>query len=193
VRRTAVLLLPAALAACKVEPTPRSFYNHRDPAVVELQESEGEIRTRVMGFVAALNRGDTTAALEAMNPAELVQVMGPAAEDSLARMGPVGLRAALAGVRHPGDGVARTPNLRVSATQTTGWFATYVEILPLSAEAGPAERLRLSGVFSRERGEWRLVQVHLSQPPLPPAVPDSAVTDSAAPPPNPDAAPEGDG
>ena len=57
-RQLLLLLIVAASAACKAEPTPRSFYNHRDPAVVELQESEGEIRTRVINFVAAINRGD---------------------------------------------------------------------------------------------------------------------------------------
>lgn len=186
-RRIAVLLLPA-LAACKVEPTPRSFYNHRDPAVVELQESEGEIRTRVIGFVAALNRGDTAAALEAMNPAELVQVIGPEAADSMPLLGATGLRQAMASVRRPADGVARTPNLRVSATQDMGWFATHVEMLPVRVDGGPAERLRLSGVFSRDRGEWRLVQTHLSQPPLPA---DSAATDSAGPPPSPPAEEDG--
>jgi hypothetical protein len=177
VRRIALFLLPAALAACKVEPTPRHIYNHRDPALVELQESEGEIRTRVVNFVSAFNRGDMTEAVQTMNPAEGLQVMGPTPGDSLSRLGPAGLMAALAELRRPAQGLARTPGLQVSAGQTMGWFAAYVEILPTDTSR-TTERLRVSGVFARERGEWRLVQAHLAQGALPMASPPSP--DSAA-------------
>lgn len=174
--RRSLLLLPLALAACKVEPTPRSFYNHRDPAVVELQESEGEIRTRVINFVGALNRGDSAGAREVMNAMEMAQVMGPA-DDSLAGLGSAGLSAAIAALRPSAAGVARTPDLRVSATQAMGWFATHVEMLPVAGDSASLERMRLSGVFVRERGEWRLMQIHLYQRPAADsaaAAPDSA-------------------
>ena len=189
-RRLLLLLIVAGSAACKAEPTPRSFYNHRDPAVVELQESEGEIRTRVINFVAAINRGDTAAALEAMNPAEVAQVMGPTPGDSMPRFGAAGLRDAFAALRAPALSVARTPDLRVSASQTKGWFASHVELLP--AGAGQRARLRLSGVFVRDRGDWRLVQIHLVQPPADSVAADSAATDSTQPSPASDEAPAED-
>jgi hypothetical protein len=176
VRLRPILLLPLALAACKVEPTPRTFYNHRNPAGVELEESAGEVRARVTRFAGALVRGDSAQAMEAMNPAELVQVLGPADGDSMSAVGPAGLLRAIGRVRRPAGGVARAPDLHVSTSQTMGWFSTHVEMIPVAAE-GRAERLRLSGVFARDRGDWRLVEAHFSQP-APPA--DSVAADSSA-------------
>jgi hypothetical protein len=174
VRPKLLLLVPLALAGCKAEPTPRSFYNHRDPAVVELQESEGEIRSRVSRFVAALSAGSGSRAMEAMNPSDQLRVMGPSDADSVAVFGRDGLLRAVAAVRRPPNGLARTTDLRVSSSQAMAWFATHVVILPVTTEGRP-ERLRLSGVFVLDRGDWRLVEAHLSQPALPV---DSAATDS---------------
>jgi hypothetical protein len=186
VRPRLLLLLTVALAACKAEPTPRSFYNHRDPAVVELQESEGEVRSRVNRFVSAMSLGDGARAVEAINPSDQLRVMGPGDADSVPAMGAGGLLRALDEVRRPPNGLARTTDLRVSSSQTMAWFATHVVILPVTTE-GRSERLRLSGVFVRDRGDWRLLEAHLSQPALPPP-PDSSA--SAAPETNPDSSAE---
>jgi hypothetical protein len=107
-----------------------------------------------------------------------------AAGDSLGGVGAPALIAAVAEARPEAVGVARTPDLRVSATQTMGWFATHVEMLPVAGGVAQPERLRLSGVFVRERGDWRLIQAHLSRV----ARPDSAAarSDSATAPSNPD-------
>jgi hypothetical protein len=176
VRVTPLVLLPLLLSACKVEPTPRTFYNHRDPAVVERQEGEGEIRSRVTRFVAALNRGDSAAAVEAVNPSEQLQVMGPTQADSMAGLGATGLLHAIGELRLPSGGVARTPDLRVASGQSSGWFATHVVVLPMTS-GGTPERFRLSGVFAEDRGEWRLVEVHLAQGSAP-ASPDSTAAPS---------------
>jgi hypothetical protein len=167
-------MLPLIAAACKVEPTPRSFYNHRNPAVVEMDESSGEIRARVIRFVTALNRGDSIEAMEAMNPSEVVQVLGPSDADSMAGVGRAALMSAMSRIRRPSGGIARAPDLRVGAGQAMGWFSTNVVLLPVTG-SGDAERLRLSGVFTRDRGDWRLVEAHLSQPGITPPA-DSAVS-----------------
>jgi hypothetical protein len=62
--------------------------------------------------------------------------------------------------------VARTPDLRVeSGTRegALGWFATHLEVLPVVGAGGEPQWLRVSGVFARREGEWRLLQLHLSR------------------------------
>jgi SnoaL-like domain len=89
--------------------------------------------------------------------------------------------AALALVRGPVPAVARTPDLRVevSSEGLVGWFSTHVELLPTDQPLQNAVQMRASGVFRRDRGEWRLLQIQLSRPhETPPPEP----ADSATPP-----------
>lgn len=169
-----------ALSACKVERTPRDFYTERDPGVVEQQESAGEIRGRVRSFAESLGRGDRADAVEALAPVDLAQVIGADVNSNLTRIGPAGLRSALDSMALPGPSVARTPDLavQVGLREGMGWFSTHVELLPASAR--PPVRLRLTGVFTRDRGEWRLAQMHLSRPWTPPAPADPADADTTA-------------
>jgi hypothetical protein len=180
-RAPAVAAALLALAACKVERTPQEYLDPRDPAAVERREAEQELALRVGAFREALARGDRNAAVGALVPAPETHVMGVDFNDGRPRFGPVGVAEALRDLRLPTGAVARTPDLRVeSGTRegAVGWFATHLEILPVVGAGGQPEWLRVSGVFSRREGEWRLVELHLSRAQMPPAQPDSASRDS---------------
>ncbi|HEX6748402.1 MAG TPA: nuclear transport factor 2 family protein [Longimicrobium sp.] len=179
-------LFPAAaaallsLAACdlvKVERTPRGFYTQRDPARIDQQEAASEIRARVRNFAEELGRGNRTRAITAINPTEDVLVIGSDASGGVARIGVRGLAEALDSVAVPAPSVARTPDLRVEVglREQTGWFSTPIQFIAPGA-AGPEQWLRASGVFSQDRGDWKLVQIHLSRPWV---APDTTRADSA--------------
>ncbi len=186
VRRLAALLVLPALAACKVERTPPALLTHRDPAVVEAQEDARELRARVLNFAVELSRGDRQEAVQVLVPHPMVYVFGTGAHGGLVGIGPNDLAAAVEEMRAgaAGPSLFRTPDLRVESDGDLGWFSTHVERI-----GTVPERMRMSGVFAREEGAWRLVQLHLSRPfteprPEPPAPrpsPDSAAdADSAA-------------
>jgi SnoaL-like domain len=202
VRRIALALLALpALAACKVERTSDSFYDRRDPAVVERQDAEDEIRARVRNFAEELGRGDTAAAVQALQPVRLAHVIGPDGNRGLVHFGPAGVSAALGPVAGVAPAVARTPDLRVTVElrEGVGWFATHLELLPAGPPAREVARLRMTGVFERDRGTWHLVQMHVSAPQAPPPAPadtaagDSATAGSPGPSPGAGAAPAGAG
>ncbi|MFL5539939.1 MAG: nuclear transport factor 2 family protein [Longimicrobiaceae bacterium] len=180
---TAALSLLLALQACdwvKVERTPSSFYTQRDPARVDQRDDSQELRARVRNFADELARGHRDRALTALNPGEGVLVIGPAEGIGVAQIGVAGLAAALdsAGITTPA--VVRTPDLRVEVAlrERTGWFSAPIQFMTMRSGA-PAQWLRVSGVFAQERGEWKLVEIHLSRPWAPPA-PAPAPADSAA-------------
>ena len=186
-RRTpaAVAVLALALSACdlvKVERTPREFYTQRDPARVDPQEDTRELRARLRNFADELSHGNRGRALTALNPAEDVLVIGAMEGDGVARIGVRGLAAALDSAGVPVPTVARTPDLRVqvASRETTGWFSAPIQFLTLTGGA-PPQWLRVSGVFGKQQGEWKLVEIHLSRPwaPPAPAPADSAANDSA--------------
>jgi hypothetical protein len=201
VHRTALVAALLALAACSVERTPQEYLDPRDPAVVERRESEEELAARVGAFREALARGDRADAVAALIPAADAHVMGVQFNDGRPRFGPPGIADALQTLRLPTGAVARTPDLRVQAATREGglgWFATHLELLPVVAGGGEAQWLRVSGVFMRREGEWRLLQLHLSKAEAPAPTPaDSADTatarDSAPPSPAAAAAPPAGG
>ncbi len=161
-----------ALAGCKVERTPPELYNHADPAVVDRQEAADEIRTRVRVFADALGRGERADAIAALAPDELASVVGVDDNGGMARLGPAGIDSALGQLAIAAPVLVRTPDLRVGTTVGMGWFATHLQVLSPSAATDP-KLLRMTGVFARERGEWRLVEAHISRPgdPAPATVP----------------------
>jgi hypothetical protein len=184
VRRRPPALLAAllALAACdwvKVERTPSQFYSQRDPARVDQRDDSRELRARVRNFADELAGGHRDRAAAALNPSEGVLVIGTEEGSGVARIGVRGLAAALdsAGISTPA--VARTPDLRVEVglRESTGWFSAPIQFMTLAAGSVP-QWLRVSGVFAQQKGEWKLVEIHLSRPR---AAADAAQTDSAAP------------
>lgn len=178
---TAALL---SLAACKVDRTPPEFYSHPDPAVVDRQEAADEIRTRVRVFAEAVGRMESAEAVQALAPDSMAAVVGVDDNNGMVRFGAPGLSAAVAGLAITSPTIVRTPDLRVSASQGMGWFSTHLQLLSTSSATAPV-LLRMSGVFVRERGEWRLAEAHISRPgtatpaALPPA-PSPAAADSGA-------------
>lgn len=190
--------LLGTLAACKVEPTPREFYTQRAPGVVERQEGVDEMRARVSNFAAGLARGDRAGAVQALSPIPLAEVVGIDANRGVQRFGAAGLAQALMEIDVPAPAVARLPDLRVGVSEQgqVGWFSSHLELLPTTLPIQDAVQLRVTGVFQRNRGEWRLSQVHVSRP-RPPASaaprPGAAATDSpSAPPPPPSPPPSGE-
>lgn len=176
---TAALL---SLAACKVDRTPPEFYSHPDPAVVDRQEAADEIRTRVRVFAESVGRMETGEAVQALAPDSMATVVGVDDNGGMARLGAPGLSAAVAGLDITSPTIVRTPDLRVGASQGMGWFSTHLQLLSTSAATAPV-LLRMSGVFVRERGEWRLAEAHISRP--------GTATPASAPPPSPAAADSG--
>jgi hypothetical protein len=174
----AALLL---LAACKVERTPDDVLNPRDPSQVERRDAEQDIAARLGAFLQAANRGNPRDAVEALLPLGDAHVIGVDGNDGHPRFGADGLAAALREITIPPNAIARTPDLRVQADPRQGlaWFAGHVEWFP--AAEGQPRLLRMSGVFGRREGDWRLVEIHFSRPEArpAPAARDSAGADSA--------------
>lgn len=162
----AAVALLATLSACdlvKVERTPRQFYTQRDPAAVASQEDAQELRARLRNFADELSHGNRGRALTALNPSDEVLVIGAMEGNGVARIGMLGLAAALDSAGIPVPTVARAPDLRVQlATRETAWFSAPIQFLSTSGTE-PPRWLRVSGVFAQQQGEWRLVQIHLSR------------------------------
>lgn len=176
------LALSAALllSACEIERTPPRYYSHRVPAETEIALAEEELRARVGAFGQALERGDPDAALLALAPAPELYLVGPGAEEVAA--GPAGaaeLLGALFGEEPPALEV-REVRVTLGPRARVAWVAGFLRVRdPAGGEDG---LLRITGVYLRVRGEWRLVQAHLSRPPTPPAeAPPGSPPDSLAP------------
>lgn len=171
------------LAACKIERTPRQFYSQRDPAAAERELFTAELTDRVAAVGPALDRRDAGAALFALAPAPDVHVIGP--DGGPPAVGPEGLAAVLGAVADTAPAAVSLHDVRVALgpRAQTAWFSAGVEVLrPAAPEAqAAADTLRLSGVYQRTRGEWRLMQAHLSRALTPPAAPPPAPADSAPP------------
>ncbi len=170
------------LSACKVERTPDTYLSDRRPARVEEEQARAELRTRVGAFREALNRGDADAAVAALSPTATAVVYGAEDAPGAADTGPAALAAAVRQMAVGREGATRTPDLQVEVGLPAGlgWFTTHLDVLPGDAAELP-ERMRLSGVFRRQKGAWGLVQLHLSRatpPPAPPAA-TSPAADSA--------------
>ncbi|HEV2148589.1 MAG TPA: nuclear transport factor 2 family protein [Longimicrobiaceae bacterium] len=166
------------LAACKIEPTPRQFYAQRDPAPGERELLAAELTDRVSAVGPALDRGDAEAAVFALAPSPEVYTIGPGGGSP--SVGPDRLAATLGEVGDTVPGTVRVQEVRVllGPRAQTAWFATGIEVRRAGAPE-EADTLHLSGVYQRARGEWRLVQAHLSRPFTPPAAPSPSPPDSA--------------
>lgn len=178
----AALACVLLLAGCKIERTPSRILDPGAEAQQERLESQAELQTRLVAFREALGRGDRSAALAALNPHPDARVLAPGA-DSLPAVEAEATIASLLDGLIPGEGTAVTaPDLRVTVDgrRNTGWFSTHLNLAPAAVGDTLPRRMGLSGVFSREEGDWRLVLVHLSHAPVQdPAVADAAAADSA--------------
>jgi hypothetical protein len=178
-RSHAALAALLLVAACKVDRTPRSFYD-RQPAAVDQDAAVNELRARVLAFARGLERGNTRTAVSALAPSPDAVVFPLDGDDGHYGTGPDGINRALADLGIPAPLAARTPDLTVRANVkgNLGWFSTHLELLPLGSE-GTFQRVRASGAFVRDGGEWHLAQIHLSRAIPPQPAVDSAAVDSA--------------
>ncbi len=171
------------LAACKIERTPRQFYSQRDPAAAERELFAAELTDRVAAMGPALDRGDAGGAVFALSPAPDAYVIGPGG--GTPALGPEGLAEVLRAVRDTAPAAVRLDGVRVSfgPRAQTAWVAAGVEVTPTGPGAAGAapDTLRFTGVYQRVRGEWLLMQAHLSRRFTPPAPPEPSPADSARP------------
>lgn len=153
------LTLTLGLAACKVDRTPAEYYGQYDPAATERQGAEEELRARVELLARGMAQRDGGDILGALSPAPEAYLIGPGeAERGRGREEIVAL---LHRIAEDGDRPASLDEIRVTVSSRagTGWFTAVLD--PPGAER---PRMRLTGVYLRQRGEWRFVQGHVSYP-----------------------------
>jgi hypothetical protein len=160
----ALALAVLLLAACRIERTPQELIDPMNPTVVDQREGEREIAIRVAAFREALARGDVSQAIEALQPLPEAFVIGLDDATGRARFGDPGLADALGAITIGDRMIVRTPDLRVQSDlrERFAWFATHLTMFPLDAGTAAPARVRLSGVFRRVEGNWRLAHLHLS-------------------------------
>ena len=177
-----IALSATLLSACEIEPTPRRYYSARPPAETELRLAQEEIRDRVRALGPALDRGDLGDALLALAPSADVSFMGP--EQEVPVQGVEEMTRVLQGLVGEEPPTVRMREVRVTMgpRARVAWFEGGMEVERPGLE-GAASLLRITGVYLRTRGNWQLVQAHLSRPFTPPAAPQDSVAppDSAAP------------
>ena len=178
-RRHAALAALLLVTACKVDRTPRSFYD-RQPAAIDQDAAVAELRARVLAFGNALERGNRSAASSALAPSPDAVVYPLDGDDGRYATGAEGLTRTLGELGVPAPLAARTPDLvvRANVKGNLGWFSTHLELLPMGS-VGQFQRVRVSGAFVRDGGEWHLAQIHLSRSGPSAAARDSVARDSA--------------
>ncbi len=183
VHRTALLLL-LVLAACRIERTPQELIDPMNPALVDRREAEREVAARVGAFREALSRGSRESAVAALQPLADAHVIGVAEDGGRSSFGAGGIQEALAALEVPEGAVTRMPDLRVQTDtrERMAWFATHLEVFPTVGGGSGEQRLRMSGVFRRLEGQWRLVHLHLSRAGEAALSPPEAPAPDAAPP-----------
>lgn len=165
------------LGGCKVERTPREYFDHARPAEVVQREAAEELRDRVLAFGQALVRGDELAAQAALAPAPDGYLLGPL--DGQVLQGGERIAALVRRLAALGPLAVDVLDVHVGVgpRASVGWFAARFQVPGLPDSAG----LRMTGVYVRDRGDWRLVQGHLSLAATGlPALPGSPYPDSAA-------------
>jgi hypothetical protein len=184
VHRTAALILLLGAAACRVERTPQELIDPMNPALVDRREAEAEVAARVGALREALARGSHADAVEALQPLPDAVILGADSNGGRPRFGADGVVAALQVISVPEGAFTRMPDLRVQTDtrERMAWFATHLEVLPLTDGTTEPDRVRISGVFRKLEGRWRLVHAHLSRAGEPAATAPPARDGAAAPP-----------
>lgn len=176
-----VVLLTTLLASCKIERTPDAFVDHHTPVQEERTAAAAELRDRLLALTQALNRGDSGEAMAALEPAPDAYLVGPEAG---AATGAEQIQIALQQVADSAmqaEVVMRDLEVDIGPRQSVAWFRGS---LHASGSTPEAPVLRMTGVYLRDAGVWRLVQAHVSRPvtepaPPPPSSPTETAADSA--------------
>lgn len=169
--------LALLLGACKVEQTPQSLIDRRLPVQEERAAAAEELRDRLLAMGEALQRGDPAEALDALAPAPDAYVVSPQA--ALEVLGPEQIGAVLASLAS--DPVAvevQDVAVEMGPLANVAWFRAGMAV---EREGVGESTVRITGVYLKREGEWRLVQAHLSTPITPPSPPPSPSEPDAAP------------
>jgi hypothetical protein len=157
------------VSACKIERTPREYFDHEDPVEVERAAATDELRARLLAAGQALSRGDAEEAAVALAPAADAVAIGPDEGEALSDTD--GVTPLLRELVDGADDVdLRELRISVGPGATVAWFSAYVDVMgqPPAGE----DTSRLTGVYLRSEGAWTLVQAHLSRAiPLPSPAP----------------------
>lgn len=176
-RPTIVLYAFVLLAsACRVERTPEDYFDRGTTAEEIRISAQGEVRDRLLAFVAAASRGDGLQAGLALSPSQGVRLITPL---DIELEGEAAVRSAIAQlVTTPVALTARELDVYTAGTGGTAWFRMVVEAPGVTPE--PA-LYRATGTFVNDAGLWMLVQAHVSGPVTTDSVPEqSSLADSAA-------------
>lgn len=150
-----------AAAGCRVERTPPQYFDHQNTIEAERDAAAAELRDRVLAMGQALNRGNSTEALIALSPAPDVYLIGP--EQGMVVRGSDQVGATLESLLASQDVSAEVRDVEVGIAPgaNVGWFRAEL-VLPGHTPDG--EPLRMTGVYLRDAGIWKLVQAHISLP-----------------------------
>jgi len=137
---TTAILLFLLLSACKVEPTPPEYYEGRYAAGPDLDAAQQEVRAQVDSMAVLLRAGEGTDALNVFMHGPDARIAPSPLEDGerLVLMGRV--------------------TVAVSPSANTGWFGASFE-----GADQPEKEVLVTGVMTRQEGEWTLVQLHASE------------------------------
>ena len=168
-----------ATSGCRVERTPPQYFDHQTTIEAEREAAAAELRDRLLAMGQALDRGNATEALIALSPAVDAYVVGP--DSGAVVMGSEKIAAALTGLLEaptPVSAEVRDVEVGISARANVGWFRA---VLALPGHTPGNQPLRVTGVYVRDAGLWKLVQAHLSLPvSLQPADSTTSPAESAA-------------
>lgn len=179
----AALCATLLASACKVERTPPEYIDHRQPITAVRDEAAEELQDRLLAMGQALNRGDSSEALQALSPTPDAYVL--AADGDAVLTGEEQIVGALTEIASlQGEVSMSDVRVNVGPRGNVAWFRAQLAHSGATGE-GP---FRITGVYLRgDEGGWRLVQAHLSVAAI--AAPDSLAPDSLPPSPAADAAP----
>lgn len=161
-------------SACKVERTPAEYFDHRERVVTERDAAEEEIQDRLLALGQAIARGSANQAMLALSPHDDVRVVTP--DTKVVLEGAAAVAAGLARlVTTPLAVEIGDVSVTAGPLGNIAWFEADIEA-PGIGSGGTL--VRVTGVYLRTEGAWRLVQAHVSIPGTAPnpAQPDSAVS-----------------
>jgi hypothetical protein len=151
-------LVSLLLSGCRIEATPREYFDHVLPIEAERAEASDEITSRIRAFSRALGTRDTEGALRTLAPANELHLIGPTAGEI--RIGVDQTRAIIERIAGLGAIAIELHDVEVwvGPRSRVAWFAALFHVP--GAQAVP--EWRMTGVYVRQEGTWQLVQAHLS-------------------------------
>lgn len=159
--RIITLGLLLAIPGCRVERTPPQYFDHQTTIEAERDAAASEIRDRLLAMGEALDRGNATEAVIALSPAADAHIIGP--DEGMMVSGSDRISALLDSLLASNEVTTelRDVQVGVAARANVGWFRAD---LALPGHTPSNRPLRLTGVYVRDAGLWKLVQAHLSLP-----------------------------